>query len=173
MKSIRRILILLCLVAFWIFAGTVLFPKMVAAMCAGKSLPLFNQIIAGRSPHPLDFYLVKVRYFFLVGLFLQGAAALLILLAPRGVPVWQAIRTAWMRYWFRPTPTIYLGLARIICVGSAIALMFPSAYGHFTHIADLSRLPSAMYRPSLINRIVLLPLGPGFHLSATATLSIF
>jgi hypothetical protein len=176
MKSIRRtsaILILLCLVAAWIFAGTVLFPKMIAAMYAGKSLPLFNQMIAGRGPHPLDFYLVKVRYFFLVGLFLQGAAALLILLTPRSLPVWQSIRTAWMRYWFRPTPTIYLGLARIICVGSALALMLPTAYGHFNHIANLSRLPPAMYHPLLVNRIVLSPLGPGFHLSATATLSIF
>jgi hypothetical protein len=176
MKSIRRtpaILILLCLVAVWIFAGTVLFPRMVAAMYAGKSLPFFNQMISGRSPHPLDFYLGKVRYFFLVGLFLQAVAVLLILLAPRSLPVWQAIRTAWMRYWFRPTPTIYLGFARIICVGSALALMFPSAYGHFTHIANLSRLPSALYHPLLINRIVLLPLGPGFHLSATATSSIF
>jgi hypothetical protein len=142
-------------------------------MYAGKSWAVLNQMITGRSAHELDFYLVKVRHFFFVGLFLQAAAALLILLALRGPLVWHTIRTAWMCYWFRPTPTVYLGLARIICVGSALALMLPTAYGHFNHIANLSHLPATMYHPLLINRIVLLPLGPEFHLSATATLSIF
>ena len=72
MKSIGRtpvMLALLGLVAVWIFAGTVLFPRILAAMYAGKSFPLFNQMIAGRSMHPLDFYLVMVRYLFLFGLF--------------------------------------------------------------------------------------------------------
>jgi hypothetical protein len=176
MKSIGRggvLLVLACLIAAWIFACSVLAPELIAAIYDGKSLPILNNMIAGKSSHPLGFYVAKVRYVFIVGLFLQAAAALLILLAPRDVSVWRAIRTAWMRYWFRPTPTIYLGLARVICVGSALALMLPTAYGHFNHIANLSQLPSTMYHPLLINRIALSPLGPAFHLSATATLSIF
>jgi hypothetical protein len=176
MKSIRRtpaILILLCLVAVWIFAGTVLFPRMVSAMYAGKSLPFFNQMISGRSPHPLDFYLVKVRYYFMVGLLLQAAAALIIMLSPRGLPVWSAIRTAWMRYWFRATPTIYAGVARIACVSCALALMLPSAYGSFNHLERLSQLPSTMYHPLLINRIALLPFGPEVQVSDVAILSVF
>ena len=70
-------------------------------MYAGKSWPILNNIMSGKSLHPLDFYMAKVRYVFIVGPFLQAAAALLILMAPRGLPVWRAIRIAWMRYWFR------------------------------------------------------------------------
>jgi hypothetical protein len=176
MKSTRRAPVLLglaCIAAVWTFAGIVLFPRIVAAMYAGKSWPILNNIMSGKSLHPLDFYMAKVRYVFIVGLFLQAAAALLILMAPRGLPVWRAIRIAWTRYWFRPTPTLYLGLARIVCVGCAVALMLPTTHGGFNHLHRLSELPFAMYHPLLINRIVLLPLGPGFHLSATETLTIF
>jgi hypothetical protein len=175
MKSIPRgrvLLVLACSIAVWIFANNVLFPGLIAAVYDGKSLPVLNKMMSGKSSHPLDFYMAKVRYVFIAGLFLQAACALPFLLAPHGLPVWRAIRIAWMRYWFRPTPTVYLGLARIICVGSALALMLPSGYGHFNHIADLSRLPSAMYHPLLISRILLLPLGPEFQLSAPATLSV-
>ena len=129
--------------------------------------------MSAKSSHPLDFYMGKLRYVFLIGLFVQAAAALPFLLAPCELSVWGAIRIAWMRYWFRPTRTVYLGIVRIVCVGSALALMLPSACGSFNHLAHLSQLPSAMYHPLLINRLVLLPLGRGFHLSGTETLAIF
>src|SRR5918996_4552413 len=150
----RVLLILACSFLAWILAFAVLFPRMIAAIYAGQKMG-------------------KLRYFFFVGLVLQAAGALLLLLAPRGLPVWSAIRTAWMRYWFRPTPTIYLGLARLVCVGCALALMLPGPYTHFNHLEDLSRLPSVIYHPLLINRIALLPLGSEFQLSAQATLAVF
>src|SRR5205809_6585414 len=127
----RVSLILACSIAGWAFVCNVLLPGLVATMYAGNSFPILNQMISGRSLYPLNFYLAKIRYCFLVGLCLQAAAALPFLLAPRGLPVWRAIRTAWIRYWFRPTPTIYLGIARVVCVGAALALMLPSSYGHF------------------------------------------
>ena len=51
--------------------------------------------------------------------------------------------------------------------------MLPTTHGGFNQLHRLSELPFAMYHPLLVNRIVLLPLGPGFHLSATETLTIF
>ena len=150
----RVLLILACSFLAWILAFAVLFPRMIAAIYAGQKMG-------------------KLRYIFFVGFVLQAAFALLLLLAPRGLPVWSAIRTAWMRYWFRPTPTIYLGLARLVCVGCALALMLPGPYTHFNHLEDLSRLPSVIYHPLLINRIALLPLGSEFQLSAQATLAVF
>jgi hypothetical protein len=51
--------------------------------------------------------------------------------------------------------------------------MLPSTYGGFNHLDRLSQLPAVMYHPLLFNRIVLLPLGPGFHLSTTGALAIF
>jgi Vitamin K-dependent gamma-carboxylase len=169
----RVLLVLACSIAAWIFANSVLFPKIIAAIYAGKSLPVLNNMMSAKSLHPLAFYVARLHYVFFIGLFLQIAMALPFLLAPRSLPVSCAIRTAWMRYWFRPTPTIYLGLARIICVGCALALMLPSPYGGFNQLVGLSQLPSAMYHPLLINRIMLLPLGPEFHLSATGALTIF
>ena len=175
MKSSRRFYIFLALassIAAWIFANEVLFPKAIATIYAGTSLPILSNMISASS-HPLDFYLGKLRYVFFIGLFLQVAAALPFLLAPSELPVWRAVRIAWMRYWFRPTPTIYLGIARIACVSCALALMLPGPYGGFNYLGRFSQLPVVMYRPLLINRIVLLPLGPDFHLSATGTLAIF
>jgi hypothetical protein len=151
----RQVLIglLLCGVA-WILFSTLIAPGIIQSAYHGKSYEILNRVISGRLEHPFEFYLRK-----------WNIVSWMALIVTVGVPlsvVWfrpHQLFKAWRKYWFRPVPLAYLGLFRIVAVGTQlIILLMEGGYG-LRQLAGLASLPDSMYKPLPALQAFLLPFG--------------
>lgn len=78
-----------------------------------------------------------------------------------------AVVHAWNRYWFRPAPLFNLAVARIIIVGTQIAIVFIADPRH--EWVELAALPDSMYDPLPIFHLLVSPLGWLFRPSLEIT----
>src|SRR5438445_11890161 len=110
-------ILLICVVA-WILFSTLVAPRVVQSAYDGRSHEILNRMISGRSAHPVEFYLKRWNIASSTALAVAIAALLpLVLYTPR------QLSKAWRRYWFRPTPVVYLALLRIIAVGAQLIML--------------------------------------------------
>jgi hypothetical protein len=153
--TLRRaqVILLVCAVA-WILFSTLVAPGIVQSAYHGRSHEIFNRMISGRAEHPLEYYLKRWSVVSWTALAVALVALLpLVFFKPR------QLSKAWRRYWFRPTPLVYLAVLRIIAVGAQlIMLLMEDGYG-LRQLAGLSSLPASMYKPLPALQLFLLPFG--------------
>ena len=148
-----QIILLVCAVA-WILFSTLVAPGIVQSAYEGKSYEILNQMISGRSAHPVEFYLRKWSVVSWAALVVTMAALLpVVSFTPH------QLFKAWRRYWFRPTPLVYLALLRIVAVGTQLILLLVEDGYRLRQFAGLASLPDSMYKPLPALQLFLLPFG--------------
>src|SRR5215217_623938 len=153
----RRVqIILLVCVIVWILFSTLVAPVIVQSAYDGRSHEVLNRMISGRSAHPVEFYLKKWSIASWSVLAVVMAALLpLVVFTPR------QLSKLWKRYWFRPTPVVYLALLRIIAVGAQLIMLLLEDGYSLRQIAGLASLPDSMYNPLPALQVFVLPFGVG------------
>jgi Vitamin K-dependent gamma-carboxylase len=157
-----KIILLACAIA-WILLSTLVAPEIVRSAYDGRSYEILNRLISGRSEHAVEFYLRKWN--------IASWIALIVTIGVLLPVVWftphQLFKT-WRKYWFRPTPLVYLALFRIIAVGTQLSLMLLEGGYGLRRLAELTSLPDSMYKPLPALQLFLFPFGldarPSFEL---------
>jgi hypothetical protein len=148
-----QVILLICAVA-WILFSTLVAPRIVQSVYDGRSYEILNRMIRGRSAHPVEFYFKRWNSVSWTVLAVAIAALLpLALFTPR------QLSKAWKRYWFRPTPVVYLALLRIIAVGAQLIMLLIEDGYSLRQLAGLASLPDSMYKPLPALQLFLLPFG--------------
>jgi hypothetical protein len=148
-----QLILLVCAVA-WILFSTLVAPRIVQSAYDGRSYEILNRMISGRSAHPVEFYLKRWSIVSWTVLAVAMTALLpLVLFTPR------QLSKAWRRYWFRPTPVVYLALLRIIAVGAQLIMLLMEDGYSLRQLAGLASLPDSMYKPLPALQLFLLPCG--------------
>src|SRR5919106_130610 len=148
-----QLILLVCAVA-WILFSTLIAPGIVQSAYDGRSYEILNRIISGRSTHSVEFYLRKWSITSWTMLAVAMAALLPLVLFTPG-----QLSKAWRRYWFRPTPLLYLALLRIIAVGTQLMMLLVEGVYGPPQLARLASLPNSMYQPLPALQLFLLPFG--------------
>jgi predicted DCC family thiol-disulfide oxidoreductase YuxK len=148
-----QVILLVCAVA-WILFGSLVVPGIVESAYEGKSHEILNRMIGGRSAHPVEFYLRRWR----IASWTALAVAMATLLPLVSFTPGQLLK-AWRKYWFRPTPVLYLALLRIIAVGAQLIMLLVEDVYNLRHFAGLASLPDSMYKPLPVLQLFLLPFG--------------
>ncbi len=148
-----QVILLVCAVA-WILFSTLVAPGIVQSAYDGRSHEFLNRMISGRSAHPVEFYLKKWSIVSWAALVVAMAALLPVVLFTPG-----QLFKAWRRYWFRPTPLVYLALLRIVAVGTQLILLLVEDGYSLRQFAGLASLPDSMYKPLPALQLFLLPFG--------------
>src|SRR5918996_5589214 len=112
-----QLILLVCAVA-WILFSTLIAPGIVQSAYEGRSHEILNRLISGQAAHPVEFYLRKWSNVSWTALI--GAMAVLV---PVVFFMPSQLSKAWKRYWFRPTPLLYLAVLRIIAVGTQLIIL--------------------------------------------------
>jgi Vitamin K-dependent gamma-carboxylase len=148
-----RVILLVCAVA-WLLFSTLVAPGIVQSAYEGRSYEVLNRMISGRSAHSVEYYLKKWSIASWMTLAVAMAVLLPVVLFTPG-----QLSKAWRKYWFRPTPLVYLALLRIIAVGAQlIMLLVEDGYG-LRQLAGLASLPDSMYKPLPALQLFLFPFG--------------
>jgi hypothetical protein len=148
-----QVILLVCAIA-WILFSTLVAPGIVQSAYDGRSHEILNRMITGRSAHPVEFYLKRWNIVSWTAL-----AVAIVALLPWALFTPSQLLKAWKRYWFRPTPVVYLALLRIIAVGAQLVmLLMEDGYG-LGQLAGLASLPDSMYKPLPALQLFLLPFG--------------
>lgn len=148
-----QVILLICAVA-WILFSTLVAPRIVQSVYDGRSYEILNRMISGRSAHPVEFYFKRWNIVSWMALAVAIAALLpLVLFTPR------QLSKAWQKYWFRPTPLIYLALLRIIAVGAQLTMLLVEDGYSLRQLGGLASLPDSMYKPLPALQLFLLPFG--------------
>jgi predicted DCC family thiol-disulfide oxidoreductase YuxK len=148
-----QIILVVCAVA-WILFSTLIAPGVVESAYEGKSHEILNRMVGGRSTHPVEFYLKRWSIASWTALAVAMAALLPLVAFTPG----QLLR-AWRKYWFRPTPLLYLALLRIVAVGAQLIMLLVEDGYNLRRFAELASLPDSMYKPLPALQLFLLPFG--------------
>jgi hypothetical protein len=154
MKLNRGQVVLLACAVAWVLFSTLVAPGMIQSAYEGRGHELLNRMMNGRSAHPVEFYFTKWKIVSWMTLAVGMAVLLPLVSFTPG-----QLAKAWRRYWFRPTPLVYLALLRIVAVGAqVIMLLVEDVYG-IRQLVGLASLPDSMYKPLPVLQLFLLPFG--------------
>ena len=157
-----QVIVLVCAIT-WILLSSFVVPSIVQSAYQGRSYGILNQMISGRSAHPVEFYLRRWSVTSWTALAVAMAMLLPIVSFSR-----ERLVRLWRNYWFPPTPLVYLALVRIIAVGTQLGVMLlPRGY-KLRYFGGLAALPDSMYKPLPALQLFLFPFGldarPSFEL---------
>jgi hypothetical protein len=154
MKRRHAQIILMACAVVWMLFSTLVAPGIVQSAYEGRSHELLNRVMDGRSAHPVEFYLKRWSIASWTVLALAMAALLPVVSFTPG-----QLSRAWRRYWFRPSPLVYLALLRIIAVGAQLIILLVEDGYSLRQLAGLASLPDSMYKPLPALQLFLLPFG--------------